>query len=148
MPNRKATACPAGHPYDEANTYHYAGKQHCRTCRREHVRVYSRENPDKRRKLELSWRQDPKNAEAYRIIKLREHAKRRFGLTLDEYLAIIDRGCAVCGTTDRVGVDHDHTTGKVRDALCVRCNASLGMAGDDADRLRALADYLDTHRGE
>lgn len=27
------THCPAGHPYDEINTYHYHGKRHCRTCR-------------------------------------------------------------------------------------------------------------------
>lgn len=28
--------CPAGHPYDEANTYHYPGRPHrgCRACRR------------------------------------------------------------------------------------------------------------------
>jgi hypothetical protein len=28
------THCPAGHPYDEANTYHYRGERHCRECRR------------------------------------------------------------------------------------------------------------------
>jgi hypothetical protein len=25
--------CPAGHKYDEANTYHCRGKRYCRTCR-------------------------------------------------------------------------------------------------------------------
>ncbi|MGH7723418.1 MAG: HNH endonuclease signature motif containing protein [Candidatus Dormibacteria bacterium] len=28
-----ATHCPRGHPYDEANTYHWRGARHCRTCR-------------------------------------------------------------------------------------------------------------------
>lgn len=33
------THCPAGHPYDETNTYHYTRKdgrreRHCRECRR------------------------------------------------------------------------------------------------------------------
>ena len=28
------TTCPAGHPYDEANTLHYRGKRYCRACRR------------------------------------------------------------------------------------------------------------------
>jgi hypothetical protein len=26
------THCPQGHPYDEANTYHYRGMRYCRTC--------------------------------------------------------------------------------------------------------------------
>ena len=29
------THCPQGHPYDEANTYHWNGERHCRICRRE-----------------------------------------------------------------------------------------------------------------
>lgn len=37
------THCPAGHPYDEANTYVYPGRAHrgCRTCRREYARNYA-----------------------------------------------------------------------------------------------------------
>jgi hypothetical protein len=36
--------CPAGHPYDEANTYIYPGRPHrgCRTCRRDYSREYAR----------------------------------------------------------------------------------------------------------
>lgn len=26
------TRCPAGHPYDEANTYVHQGRRHCRSC--------------------------------------------------------------------------------------------------------------------
>lgn len=33
-PHASKTHCPAGHPYDEANTYHHpAGDRRCRTCR-------------------------------------------------------------------------------------------------------------------
>jgi len=32
------TACPAGHLYDEANTYLWRGERQCRTCRRERMR--------------------------------------------------------------------------------------------------------------
>ena len=58
--------------------------------------------------------------------------------------------CAVC-RTDKVGglrnfaVDHCHVTGKVRALLCGACNTAMGMVGDDPVRLRALADYLDSH---
>ena len=30
--NAAKTHCPAGHPYDEANTYVYQGRRNCRTC--------------------------------------------------------------------------------------------------------------------
>lgn len=34
------THCPSGHPYDEANTYKYAGRRHCRECARRHRREW------------------------------------------------------------------------------------------------------------
>lgn len=36
------THCPAGHPYDEANTYRWRGERHCRACRRELKRARRR----------------------------------------------------------------------------------------------------------
>lgn len=33
-----ATACPSGHPYDSANTYHWRGIRYCRACRAERAR--------------------------------------------------------------------------------------------------------------
>lgn len=90
-------------------------------------------------------------------------AKRKYGLTLEEVEEILARGCAICGThrgrkvgktsaimgeqaEQRICLDHCHTTGKVRDALCHNCNSMLGLAADDPDRLRAAADYLERHR--
>ena len=34
------THCPKGHPYDEANTYHYKGKRDCRECQRQRSRTW------------------------------------------------------------------------------------------------------------
>lgn len=31
--NAAVTACPQGHPYDEANTHYHRGARRCRTCR-------------------------------------------------------------------------------------------------------------------
>jgi hypothetical protein len=36
---RDKTACPQGHPYDEANTSRWDGSRHCKTCARERMRV-------------------------------------------------------------------------------------------------------------
>jgi hypothetical protein len=41
--NAAKNRCPAGHPYDEANTYVYPGRRAhrgCRACRSRHVREY------------------------------------------------------------------------------------------------------------
>ena len=86
--------------------------------------------------------------------------RRRHGLSRVEKadLAAAQGGCAICGTTDPGVngwvVDHDHRCcGPVRSCdqccrgiLCGRCNTALGMARDDSDLLRRMADYLDAHR--
>lgn len=33
-PTARRTHCPQGHPYDEANTRHYAGRRYCKACHR------------------------------------------------------------------------------------------------------------------
>jgi hypothetical protein len=83
---------------------------------------------------------------------------RSYGITAEEYDALRDAQagrCAACGVeggpplvnagaaTRVLQVDHDHTTGRVRGLLCRLCNIALGHVGEDPDRLRALADYLE-----
>lgn len=41
-----------------------------------------------------------------------------------------------------LSVDHDHKTGRVRALLCNRCNSSLGMLKENANRAKALARYI------
>ncbi|MCZ2850192.1 endonuclease VII domain-containing protein [Modestobacter sp. VKM Ac-2978] len=45
-------------------------------------------------------------------------------------------------------VDHCHRGGQVRALLCSPCNAGVGSFGEDADRLRAAADWLDKINAE
>jgi hypothetical protein len=66
--------------------------------------------------------------------------------------------CAVCkmpetrrsltGQISPLAVDHDHETGRIRALLCSKCNTSLGMMGEDPDRIRALAEYAEWCRME
>ena len=53
--------------------------------------------------------------------------------------------CVICGDLDNLVVDHDHRTGRVRGALCQRCNMGLGHFRDDPELLEFAAMYL---RGE
>jgi hypothetical protein len=64
--------------------------------------------------------------------------------------------CAICsrpetrpdrsGNPQRLSVDHCHETGQVRGLLCHSCNITLGVARDDPEHLRAMADYVERHR--
>jgi hypothetical protein len=83
-------------------------------------------------------------------LKSREqHLVRTFGLSLSDFNIMLDsqKGvCAICHTAPAsvpLNVDHCHTTGKVRGLLCGNCNRSLGLMKDNADRLRAAANYLE-----
>lgn len=78
--------------------------------------------------------------------KVRDEVLRRlYGITLDDYEAMLDRQgghCATCPSTERLGVDHCHESGVVRGLLCNRCNLVLGMVGDDPVVLEAMVGYL------
>jgi hypothetical protein len=95
-------------------------------------------------------RASPEYAPA-RAVNSRRHRLRKYGLTPDQYAAMLagQQGrCAVCGKlgpTDWSGsfpVDHDHETGAMRGILCAGCNTAIGLMGDDPDRLLAAAAYL------
>lgn len=74
--------------------------------------------------------------------------RRRYGITRSDYDGMIEAqggGCAICASTHRLCVDHDHETGAVRKILCDRCNRALGVVDDDRELLLKLADYLSEH---
>lgn len=88
--------------------------------------------------------------------------KRMYGLSADQYQAMLDVQaglCAICSNPETarkntgdgikaLAVDHDHITGRVRELLCGKCNALIAYAGDDPAVLIRAAEYLSRHRGE
>lgn len=55
--------------------------------------------------------------------------------------------CDCCGGwTERMSIDHNHDTGKVRGLLCRDCNLILGYIQDDPKRLVMLMEYLEKHK--
>jgi hypothetical protein len=101
-------------------------------------------NPERRRAYQRDWYR--RNQARERRRSWARKVKATYGLTLEEYETILAKGCAVCGAWEGLSLDHDHATGKVRDALCRGCNTGLGSLGDDPERLRAAAAYLEKHR--
>jgi hypothetical protein len=77
----------------------------------------------------------------------RRHALKKYGLTLEQYEAMVDAvggACELCGTVPdkQLSVDHCHTTGVVRGLLCQRCNMGIGYFDDDIERIAGVVTYL------
>lgn len=87
----------------------------------------------------------------YKLITRKKNLKRKYGITVKVYdtmLAEQNGKCTVCDATPgkrRLCVDHDHTTGKVRELLCNHCNAALGQVDDNIEILTNLIAYLKKH---
>lgn len=85
-----------------------------------------------------------------------DHSLRRlYGITLEQYREMAkaqQHRCGICGeppgTANRLHVDHDHETGRIRSLLCHHCNLMLGNARDSVDRLRQAIAYLELHATE
>jgi hypothetical protein len=94
------------------------------------------------------------NKDHYRDKDLRK----TFGITLDQYNEMLAKQggvCAICEQPERsmrgenvklLAVDHCHTTGKIRELLCSRCNPMLGYAGDSVDILAKSIRYIEKHQ--
>ncbi len=99
-----------------------------------------------------------------RAIEHLYNIRKKFRISNEQYVELYrDAVCRVCGATDsivagqvsRLVVDHDHaqedekgisTPQAIRGILCHQCNMAIGLAEDNADMLRAMADYLDNYR--
>lgn len=75
--------------------------------------------------------------------------KKKYGLTLEDYYALLHRQggkCGICGTEDSgkksFHVDHCHKTGVVRGLLCFNCNTGIGKLGDCPDVISKAAEYV------
>lgn len=101
---------------------------------------------DAQRAYQRAWYH--KNIEKCREGQRSARLKRKYGMTLDGYNALVeeqDGRCAICRQVCELGhlqVDHDHTNGQVRGLLCHKCNKMLGLACDSPSLLEAATRYL------
>ena len=133
----------------------------CIACNLERKAARNQADPVPARRRTERWQRD--NPERYAAAQARfvasggkkrsdrkGHLKRKFGLTVDEYEALLERqggGCAICRSpaNDSISlhVDHDHGTGRVRGPLCFRCNGGLGQFREEPELLRRAAWYVE-----
>lgn len=74
--------------------------------------------------------------------------KVRYSITIDDYDRMFEEqsgNCAICGLPEvnqRLSVDHDHKTNKVRKLLCGRCNRCLGLVEESETTLQNMIKYI------
>jgi hypothetical protein len=83
----------------------------------------------------------------------RKNLLKSYGLTTEDYDKMIEAQGGVCKIckdpkakhwrTDKLFVDHDHKTGRVRGLLCHDCNYALGGFKDRIDLLKEAIKYLE-----
>lgn len=73
---------------------------------------------------------------------------RTYKITQQELAALreaqADR-CAICQKSAPEHLDHDHSTGEIRQLLCTRCNMGLGQFRDDPSLLQMAVFYVEHH---
>ncbi len=99
-------------------------------------------NLEKARQASQKWRDNPEK----KTYALSKRKAKLYGITQEQIYDMITAAggrCCGCDRLEKLVVDHDHATRKVRGVLCNRCNLALGYAKDDPRTLRALASYLE-----
>jgi len=87
-------------------------------------------------------------------IKWKSFIFRTYGITVEYYYAMLaaqNNKCAICESeevnnsrvsSNKLFIDHCHTTGKVRGLLCSKCNHGIGLLNDDTELLQKAIKYL------
>lgn len=104
---------------------------------------------EKRRRLRHS--DQLKSYEKIRYIQRRDKVlendrKYRYGIDQKEYNKMINDANGKCGIcrqmSEKLCIDHDHSTGKVRGMICNKCNLGLGHFNDNEKLLQYAIYYL------
>ncbi len=124
---------------------------------REYLKKYREVPGNRERLLEYArlYRLDPEKRPGVLAASRERHYASSYGISTterDAMLAAQNGKCAICQkeTSFRsggAGVDHCHTTGKLRAVLCGSCNPGLGKFFDSPELLEAAALYIRSHRG-
>lgn len=144
----------------------YGRHAHCKACHREfYVQWAAREDVKQRRAdlarvryqaepergREFSRRYREKYPEKLRETARKNHLRYYYGLTVEDYAALLAAQggvCAICGgppngrSKTRYHVDHDHDSKRVRGLLCHDCNTGIALFERRPELLARVMAYL------
>lgn len=148
------THCIRGHLLSDKNVRVYKHKggwrnRVCKKCLAITNKKFHLKNPNYNKK----WR--AKNPGWYKPEKKRESdLRKKYGIDTKIYNQLLEKQlgkCAICvgkpgGRWDTFVVDHNHSTGKVRGLLCLKCNRAIGLIRDDIEIAKRIVEYLDADK--
>lgn len=124
----------------------------CRKCKAEEATFYKGKSICKQCCNQMVKEAKMKKPFLYRKLGRSSKLKRLYGISLDEYSAMLvkqDYSCAICSSKDsgrrdvlNFAVDHCHDTNKIRGLLCMKCNTAIGKMRHDVEYLRKAIEYL------
>ena len=95
-----------------------------------------------------------KDPEARKQTRRASHLRIKFGMSPQEYVAILRKQkgvCAICRSKERsknkreLSIDHDHVSGNTRGLLCHACNMGIGNLKDNKVLCYRAYRYLKKH---
>lgn len=108
----------------------------CKDCHNKYAREHwYPKNQEKQKASNIKWKQ-------LNPIKRKLHDYSFFTNEDKELYINSKKECAICWTTELLGIDHCHNTLKFRGILCRTCNSWLGMFKDDTNLLESAIKYL------
>ena len=125
--------------------------EYCKVCRRKVNSAYKRTDKGRETHNRLSRERYRRRRDQIILQNNNGGRERLYGIDQEDYeflLACQGGVCAICKKpttrkdTDRLCIDHNHKTGKVRGLLCHRCNTGIGMLQDDPKLLLKAITYL------
>lgn len=153
---KTCTKCREAKPIHEFGMVQGKPGSWCKACNRRSAAEWRAANPDKVRERNRTVNRNPEvqrrhqkrwqQSEAGRASARRTHLKSKYGLSQEDFDRMLtEQGgrCSLCDVApDRLVVDHDHDTGRVRALLCDPCNRGLAAFRDNAAALVRAADYV------
>ena len=108
-------------------------------------RAWRAKNLEKARANCRKWHS--KNSSTQKLYKLRRSYGENAPEHLIQQLSKQNNLCAICAnpfvSSRDTHLDHNHTTGQLRGALCSHCNVGIGNLNDDVELLKKAIQYLD-----
>jgi hypothetical protein len=120
----------------------------CAVCDKKRSKIYRDKGHSSKKRNSKLRKLHPEKEPSYKI-------KYRYGVTAETYTKMFEKQkglCEICKKpsppSKRLGIDHNHITGKVRDLLCMRCNSGIGMFGDNINTTKNAIKYLKKWEGK
>jgi hypothetical protein len=111
----------------------------CKDCRKKTLAKSRKKHREKVNARIRNW--EKKNPDTF----LKYRLQTRYKLTVLEFEKLKndqEYRCLICRKTEKLCIDHCHTTGKIRGLLCHQCNKGLGDFKDSIEFLTSAISYL------